>query len=173
MAANGVDIYGEMREEINRSDPSKLMKTIGIGMMSGIVVFLGVVIFIYFTQDQDIASSPDIVFYLSVTNLVFFIVSYFARDIVVQNTYKKNKPYTSAKGLIETIQSATIIKYALMEGPGFFGCVALLMSILSGAVNYNELYWLNGLIPLASLFFIYKTMPTEEDLLQQARELSR
>jgi hypothetical protein len=111
--------------------------------------------------------------YLSIVNVLLFAASYVARGILVNLQFKQNKPYESAQTFINTFQSATIIKFALMEGAGLFAAVTLLLSVFSGAVNYNELYWLNGLVTVLCVFLIYKAVPAKEDVLQRAREFSR
>ena len=128
-----------------------VLPIIHLFMVLGLVVFAG---FVYW-QNQDFnaeMNSGDSFIYVVP---IVAAIGYFASKSVFQNLINKPVPEDALKGRLARYQTATIIKYALLEVPTILALAAYLSS-------GNALYLV---IALCLIVYFYTQRPTRKRVL--------
>lgn len=93
---------------------------------------------------------------------IFFLVTYFLGNLVVNKRIKLAKEDKQLKNKLEIYRSANIIKYAMLEGTAFFAIITYLLT--------GELLLLGFAVMMMLLFATY--YPSKEKLIKEL-ELNR
>ena len=137
--------------------------------MSGLSIFTLVVLSFFFTSAapepgpeelQNPGGSIGYLHTLSMAHAAVVLCCWTAGTLL----YRR---YTSRKALLSrpgTIREASILRSALLEGPGLFGCVIFMLAAIGREIDDSPLLWLNLLSPVASITFMALTFPTKKNL---------
>ena len=137
-------------------DPKSFLKTlviIHLALCTGLGAFI---LFCYFQSPNVVADldNNDILIYI----VPFFAVTgYFMSQILFKKqleSIQKNSPLQSK---LAAFQTASLLKYALLEAPAFLAAFAFL--------NSNTA--LHFVIAIALLIYLYTQRPTKEKLLKE------
>jgi hypothetical protein len=113
--------------------PLRNMQIIAGSLMAGVVMFLGVVTVLVFGQGQPANPNQQ----LPIVTIVAFVMlaADFAVALVMSRTMTSagqqqiasNDAQSDLQRLVGLRQTVMVITFALLEGPAFVGCVALLI----------------------------------------------
>ncbi|ASV32290.1 hypothetical protein CJ263_19815 [Maribacter cobaltidurans] len=132
--------------------------TIHLALVAGVTVFL-----IYsYLQSEEINAEMDSSNPFLYLVPIFAIVGYFGSQFIFKKMISSVNKDVSLENKLKTYQTASIIKYALLEGPAFFAIVAYSLTgnalplviaiclVLYLAVQRPNLHKLMDTLPLTS-----------------------
>ena len=137
-------------------------KVIAIGLLAGATLFFAVVLLLMQIKgaQKDSAIDSEILPLLTVISLsmclVLNCISPIIQKLLVKSAIARSGENSNP---IAAYQTGMIVRYAMAEGPAFFGLVSLLMGVADG--NFPSYLWLNTL-PLGVLYLVvFLTFPTK------------
>ena len=116
-------------ENFNAAGHLQTMRIIVLALVMGLATFTGIAVFI--GQSQE----PTGAFVLTLVAPIFFLVTVgfsFMMPILMEKQFlqasmKSGKGHLSAQELAMLFQSRLVVSAALVEGPGFLGCIAYIV----------------------------------------------
>lgn len=158
------------------------IRTIALAICLGMLFFFVVIMILYSTQygSGNDNSNPElldlllpivIVITISVSSMMFLAGDRILAGMVKTRKFTANDiSNPESRTIISLITTFTIIRLALFEGVSFFGLIILLLSVLSGALNSNPVYWLSILPMLLMFFYAAIIFPTSERVAQLVQD---
>ena len=151
------------------------MQILNAAFIAGLLMFVGVTIFLYFTAAEPKAprngeASPEFLQLLSITNAVVFILSSAAGFFIFRSRLApiakacSDSPHASPIDFLGELRGAFILRLAMLEGPGLLGTVVCFFGVTGSEIHDHPIYWLNLLSPIATITFMGVTFPTQEKL---------
>jgi hypothetical protein len=167
---------GELENKIT-SEKLRPVQIISIALATGVIIFFIICFILYSMQTVDAQSGNLSSEFMNV--LVYALIAICAGmysaafklpDIQISKSVEalKNSQETGdslVDKLLGLHRIYMIIRYALMEGTALIGLVILIISITSGAVYSNSMYWLTALPALIFVAFIAFSFPTKEKVI--------
>ncbi len=156
------------------------LQILNAAFIAGLLIFVGVTIFLYFTAAEPKAprngeASPESLQLLSITNAVVFILSSAAGFFIFRLRLApiakacSDSPHASPVDFLDEIKRAFILRMAMLEAPGIMGFSVCLIGVTGFAgstpeIHGHPIYWLNLLSPIVAITFLGVTFPTQEKL---------
>lgn len=134
--------------------PKSFIRTISMLHIAILIAMIAFTLFVYYTGDQlKIDAYPDGNIFLYIVPIAS-IVAYFASSTIYKNAINKIPKKLPLQNKLARFQSASLIKYAILEAPVFLALIAYLQSS----------YALFLTIAMALLLYFYSQRPTEEKI---------
>lgn len=151
----------------------------------GVVMFLGVVLFVYSSQPANLGANItkddyDLIKILTLAHIMVaagvYTVARVVFNLLLSSTALQggvSKEMKDAQGriisnpsekILAMIRSALIIRLAMIEAPALFGLVICLIATLNGTVFETPSIWLNASTSLILIGFVILTFPNKERL---------
>lgn len=148
------------------------LRVIHIAIAAGVLLFCGVVLFLYVSMASEVRTVGEDEFQLiqlaSFAHLVVAFTAYAAANFLFNIQFKEDKlsvqSETPAEQCLTMIRSALILRIALYEAPALFGIVVCLLAIMNGVLYVQPLVALNLITTLILLGLVVNTMPSKERL---------
>lgn len=153
----------------------KLLVTriIGFALINGVVLFLAVTFFI--DKPASVAPTGTVTLFTGIAALLWVTMLVAGRLLYARQLSPsalspliENRNEDDALHIVHPrLQAACIIRWATLEGPAMFACVALF--IYHGSLKAQPILWINVAIVVLSVAMIALSIPSEDSL----RELIR
>ena len=157
-----------------------VIRTIAFALSTGIMMFLGVTLFLGRESQGEPSSSLVTFTGISASLWVGGFIAGFVlyRILTSPRTLAPRvaglEDDTALHALIPQVQVACLVRWALLEGPALFACITVFLN--KHALNTNSLLPLNVAIAIASAALIMVTVPREHtvrEMLRCARKVRR
>ncbi len=167
---------GELENKIT-NEKLRPVQIISIALATGVIIFFIICYVLYsmhMVNAQPGNISPKILNVLLYALIAICAGMYSAAfklpDIIINKSVEalKNSNDTNetlVDKLLGLHRTYTIIRYAMLEGTALIGLVILIISITSGEIYVNSLYWLTALPALIFVSIIGLSFPTKEKVL--------
>jgi divalent metal cation (Fe/Co/Zn/Cd) transporter len=157
-----------MRSQVEQSiDPSLVlgMQIIFGSFLMGVLIFLGLSVFIHFSQDAP----SEIPLESIASPLTIFTLGYMLFAIPISGILFKKllKPEqkSNSETILANIRSAMLVRVAVFELAALFAATAIFIAVLDGYLLGNNMIWLN-LVPLAYFtLHIVMNFPTKHRIM--------
>lgn len=168
----------------------RVNRIISLAIMSGAILFLCVIIFLYLKSDPKQINNPQtdltetltmvLAFIaLSIYSGFFLLPKFFLnkknieRQIkTMQLTNGHNSTNDPVQMLINIDRTLMIIRLALLEAVALFGLVILMLSILNGSIHENGIYWyLTAPLFLLIILVLTNFIPKEKMIMRIEGEI--
>ncbi len=169
-------------------EPLRINRIISFALVMGTTLFLAVVIFLY--QDKlssDVEVFPNVVDELIIVFLIFALIIYsmfliFPKIFLKRDKLEDQLLFTTASpnnvaitdpvmNIINLDRTMMIIRLAMLEGITIFGLVALMLSVNSGIIYYNDNYWLLVVPLLIQIIATSLFVPKEKTISRIERDI--
>jgi len=149
------------------------MQILNAAFIAGLLMFVGVTIFLYFTAAEPKVPQGKMkqaLEHLSIANAVVFILSSAAGFFIFRSRLApiakacSDSPHASPIDFLGELRGAFILRLAMLEGPGLLGTVVCFLGVTGSEIHDHPIYWLNLLSPIAAITFMGVTFPTQEKL---------
>jgi len=155
----------------------RVIVTIRIALMLGILIYYFVVLLLYFmfhpdgfsTQAvslMDVLSAAHAVFTLAAVAAAFYLSSLFLRPERLAGQSNIQTPEAAALYAVGLYRASSIILMVPIEGASFFGAVICMIGVQNGTIEFYPMYWLNAASALLLLLAGIMTFPTRERVLE-------
>ncbi|MBL7996790.1 hypothetical protein JNM05_15595 [bacterium] len=151
----------------------------------GVVMFMGVVLFVYSSQtmsvDARIANDDyDLINLLTLAHIMIaagvYTVARVVFNLLLSSSVLRNgvtKVMKDGQGrvidspaekILAIIRSAIIVRLAMLEAPALFGLVICLIGTFNGTIQETPSIWLNAITSLILIGFVILTFPNKEHI---------
>ena len=167
------------------------LQIVQLAMASGVLILAGAVLVLHLTGASRSAAPAlperDLVWPLTLAHaaaalglwaLALLIPALFLRPArLFRSGPSSVRPSSDIPGrerrCLDAFRGAFILRVALLEAPALFGLVLCLLASMSGRLEEQPAYWLNGLSAVVFLLFVAVSFPTRHRVMEWFRRLER
>ncbi|PWL37833.1 hypothetical protein DKG77_13770 [Flagellimonas aquimarina] len=142
---------GTQKHSLTPNGFIKTLSLLHLGLISSPVVLSGIIYFQTQSTSFDLSNTDDI--YLMIVPIVS-VICLFLGDFIFKHSVKNIPKTINLKQKLARFQTASIIKYALVEAPALFGVVAFM-------ITENMAYLI---VSLVLIFYFFMLKPTKEKI---------
>ena len=147
----------------------KSLQVFHFAFAMGVLVFFFVVLFAYLqTAAPSTTGDESLIQLLTFAHLVYALAAYGSSVLVhrtiVSRALADGVRMYSAERALSGLRTASVVRLAIMEAVAFFGLVALFLSIQTGTLQANPVYWVNLFSTVVLLTFVGWSFPSRERL---------
>ncbi|KAB2880588.1 ATP synthase F0 subunit C [bacterium] len=149
----------------------------------GVVMFMGVVLFVYSSQTMNVDAritndDYDLINILTLAHIMIaaavYTVARVVFNLLLSSSVLRNgvtKIMKDGQGrvienpaekMLAIIRSAMIVRLAMIEAPAIFGLVICLIATFNGTIQETPSIWLNAITALILIGFVILTFPNKE-----------
>jgi len=167
---------GELESQITDTK-LRPIQIISIALATGVIIFF-IICFVLYSM-HTVNAQPENIPTETLNMLVYVLIAICAGmysaafklpDIQISKSIEalKNSSDEStllADRLLGLHRTYSILRYAILEGTALIGLVILIISITTGEIYKNQMYWLTALPALIFVLFIAYSFPTKEKVI--------
>lgn len=161
-----------LEKKLTRDGIRKIQIIVG-ALLLGVLLFFGVVLFLYFNNTnippvQPISSAASMLLPIAILlGIGTTAASFYVPSLLLKkgSNFKFSDP-------LQIATTFYIVKIALLEGGSLFGIIVLQLSVLEKIIYFDGTYWLAAMPMLLMIVTVIMTFPTKEKIIELLEKLN-